>query len=69
MARPKIDRDLIDRALISKVKISWIPHARIEKECDIPTNSLRYFVKSWHIPMKYRGNMNKYFKFIASKLW
>jgi hypothetical protein len=47
MARPKIERDLIDRALIYKIKISWIPHARIEKECDIPTGSINYFIKSW----------------------
>lgn len=69
MARPKIERDLIDRALLYKAKISWIPDSRIERECWMPRGSMSVFRSRWHIPMKYRDNMNKYFKFIASKLW
>lgn len=67
--RKPIPRDLEDVALIEKVNICWIPFIRIERECNIPKNSLKYYVKSGHIPPKHRTNLKKYFIFIASKLW
>ena len=69
MWRPKIERDLIDRVLIYKIKSSKIPHNRIEKDCKIPLSTLSYSIKAKHIPMKYRSVLDKYFKNIAEKLW
>lgn len=65
----KRERDVQDVALFSKIKICKIPYNRIEKDNDMKTNTMQYYIKAGYFKVKDRISLTKYFKTLSKQLW